>query len=113
MQSEWQTPCLTLVPLPCSDELEHEMLLQRSVAPDDVVSADYRWGGIGHLERRFAATRSTTGAHTSDLSRCMQARAQLGCMLCGNATWTGPRVRRFQVADSGAMQHIMVLCQLR
>ena len=47
------------------------MLLQRSVAPDDV-SADYRWGGVGRLERRFAATRSTTGAHTFDLSRCMQ-----------------------------------------
>ena len=64
-------PYLTLVPLLCSDELEHEILEQRSVAPDDV-SADYRWGGVGRLERRFTATRSTTGAHVFDLSRCMQ-----------------------------------------
>ena len=79
------------MPLLCSDELEREILEQRSVAPDDV-SADYRWGGIGRLERRFASTRSTTGAHVFDLSRCMQTTQPESSWVAYYAAmqWSGP-----------------------
>ena len=83
------------------------------MAPDDV-SADYRWGGVGRLERRYAATRGTTGAHVCDLSRCMQTAQPESSWdaHCMATQWSGPHVRLFQAAGSAATQHILVLCQL-